>query len=140
MAGRLRRSGVARAEGFAVNVANRHSTADSHRWGLRLSELVGGREMVIDTSRDGLPAPPDDQWCNPIRQALGQPPTTEPGLARVAALLWIKSPGESDGRCGRGEPAAGAFWPAQARTLVANAPWLPAAARRAAADATTPVS
>ncbi|MGR6320589.1 glycoside hydrolase family 6 protein [Micromonospora soli] len=140
MAGRLRRSGVARAEGFAVNVANRQSTADSHRWGLRLSELVGDREMLIDTSRDGLPAPPDDQWCNPPRQALGQPPTTRPGLARVAALLWIKNPGESDGPCGRGEPVAGVFWPAQARTLIANSPWLPPAARRTAAGATVPVS
>ncbi|MEU9824638.1 glycoside hydrolase family 6 protein [Micromonospora chersina] len=139
MAGRLRRSGVARAEGFTVNVANRQSTADSHRWGLRLSELVGDREMVIDTSRNGLPAPPDDQWCNPPRQALGQPPTTRAGLPRVAALLWIKSPGESDGPCGRGEPAPGVFWPAQARTLVANSPWLPAAARRAADRATLPV-
>ncbi|QGL47201.1 hypothetical protein GCE86_09175 [Micromonospora terminaliae] len=104
MAGRLRQAGVARAEGLAVNVANRQSTADSHRWGLRLSDLVGDREMLIDTSRNGLPAPPDDQWCNPPRQALGQPPTTAPGLPRVAALLWIKSPGESDGPCGRGEP------------------------------------
>ncbi|MGW4154802.1 glycoside hydrolase family 6 protein [Micromonospora chersina] len=139
MAGRLRRAGVARAEGFAVNVANRQSTADSHRWGLRLSKLVGDREMVIDTSRNGLPAPPDDQWCNPPRQALGQPPTTRPGLPRVAALLWIKSPGESDGPCGRGEPAPGVFWPALARTLIANSPRLPAAARRAADRAAVPV-
>ncbi|MFR9775883.1 glycoside hydrolase family 6 protein [Micromonospora sp. MS34] len=137
---RLRRAGIARAEGFAVNVANRQSTADSHRWGLRLSALVGDREMVIDTSRNGLLDTSDDQWCNPPRQALGPPPTTEPQLARVAALLWIKNPGESDGPCGRDEPPAGVFWPAQARALVAATPRLPAAARAAAARATVPVS
>ncbi|MFC4020043.1 glycoside hydrolase family 6 protein [Micromonospora sp. GCM10011542] len=140
MAGRLRRSGIRRAEGFAVNVSNRQSTVDSQRWGLRVSELVGDREMVIDTSRNGLSAPPDAQWCNPPGQALGQPPTTRPGLARVAALLWIKSPGESDGPCGRGEPAAGTFSPASARALIAGSPWLPPADRRAAARATAPVS
>lgn len=140
MAERLRRAGIAHAEGFAVNVANRQSTADSHRWGLRLSELVGDREMVIDTARNGLAAPPDDQWCNASPQALGPPPTTEPKLARVAALLWIKNPGESDGPCGRDEPAAGVFSPAQARALIAAAPWLPPAARAAAARADAPVS
>ncbi|WP_446215013.1 glycoside hydrolase family 6 protein [Micromonospora sp. IBHARD004] len=137
---RLRRAGVARAEGFSVNVSNRQSTADSHRWGLAVSDLVGGREMVIDTSRNGLPAPPDDRWCNATPQALGVPPTTDPRLERVAALLWVKSPGESDGPCGRGEPAAGVFSPAQARALIAAAPWLPAAARRAARTATAPLT
>ncbi|WP_200214677.1 glycoside hydrolase family 6 protein [Micromonospora coerulea] len=137
---RLRRAGIARAEGFSVNVANRQSTADSHRWGLAVSDLVGGREMVIDTSRNGLPAPPDDQWCNATPQALGAPPTTDPRLARVAALLWVKSPGESDGPCGRGEPPAGVFSPAQARALIADAPGLPASARRAARAATAPLT
>lgn len=137
---RLRRAGVARAEGFSVNVSNRQSTADSHRWGLAVSDLVGGREMVIDTSRNGLPAPAGDQWCNATPQALGVPPTTDPGLERVAALLWIKSPGESDGPCGRGEPDAGVFSPAQARALIADAPWLPAAAREAALAAQAPVT
>ncbi|MFI7577739.1 glycoside hydrolase family 6 protein [Micromonospora sp. NPDC049497] len=136
---RLRRSGITRAEGFSVNVANRQSTADSHRWGLAVSRLVGDREMVIDTSRNGLPAPPDDQWCNATPEALGPPPTTDPGLERVAALLWIKSPGESDGPCGRAEPAAGVFSPAQARALIAATPWLPAAAREAAAGARAPL-
>jgi hypothetical protein len=44
----------------------------------------------------------DDEWCNPVRQAMGHPPTTStatttPGLA---AQLWVKPPGESDGICG----------------------------------------
>jgi endoglucanase len=137
MADRLRQAGVAGAEGFSVNVANRQSTADSQRYAARLSDLLGGREAIIDTSRNGVAAPPDDQWCNPARQALGQPPTTDPRLDRVAALLWVKSPGESDGTCGGG-PEAGEFWPRQAQALIANSPWVPEPARRRAATAQVP--
>jgi endoglucanase len=137
MAQRLREAGIAGAEGFSVNVANRQSTADSHRFAVRLSNLLGGREAIIDTSRNGLPAPPDDQWCNAARQALGQPPTADPRLDRVAALLWVKSPGESDGTCAGG-PEAGEFWPRQAQALIASSPWVPEPARRQAAAAHVP--
>lgn len=135
---RLLAAGVNRAEGFAVNVANRQSTADAHRWGLELSDLVGNREFIIDTSRNGIGPPPDepnrdDEWCNPAKQALGEPPSTAPGLPGVAATLWVKRPGESDGLCG-GEGTY-LFSPRQARTLIMHSPWLPDADRRAAAAA-----
>jgi endoglucanase len=126
---RLLGSGIQTAEGFAVNVANRQTTQDSHAWGVELSDLVGDREFVIDTSRNGMGPPPDDpsrddEWCNPSQQALGSPPTTNTGLQRVAALLWIKRPGESDGKCG-GEDTY-EFTPNQARTLIANeVTWVP---------------
>ncbi|MFC4147610.1 glycoside hydrolase family 6 protein [Micromonospora mangrovi] len=137
---RLLTAGITAAEGFAVNVANRQTTDESYRWGRELSDLVGGREFVIDTSRNGVGPPPDDparddEWCNPARQALGPPPrpvTDRPGLA---ALLWIKDPGESDGKCG-GERTY-LFTPTQARTLIAAASWLPAV-QRAAARAARP--
>ncbi|MEH0844271.1 glycoside hydrolase family 6 protein [Micromonospora sp. CPCC 205711] len=132
---RLLASGITYAEGFAVNVSNRQTTADTYRWGRELSDLVGGREFVIDTSRNGAGPPPDepgrdDEWCNPRRQALGEVPrpvTDRPGLA---AVLWIKGPGESDGKCG-GERTY-LFTPTQARTLITGATWLPAADRAAA--------
>ena len=38
-------------------------------------------------------------WCNPQQQSLGSPPTTATSRLGLAALLWIKDPGESDGRC-----------------------------------------
>jgi endoglucanase len=106
MAQRLLLAGVARAEGFSVNVANRQTTADSYAYGTDLSRLLGNREFVIDTSRNGLgppparPGMPDSSWCNPAREGLGQEPTTATGRAGLAALLWIKPPGESDGACG----------------------------------------
>jgi endoglucanase len=125
VAPRLLQSGIARAQGFSINVSNRQTTDESYRWGRELSDLLGGgREFVIDTSRNGLGPPPDepgrdDEWCNPRRQGLGQAPTTTALPARLAALLWIKPPGESDGICG-GERTFG-FSPTQARDLIANA-------------------
>ncbi|CAA9226653.1 MAG: GH6 [uncultured Corynebacteriales bacterium] len=140
-ADRLLASGVAGAEGFAVNVSNRQPTRAAQAWGRELSDLVGGRPFVVDVSRNGLGRPPDepgrdDEWCNPARQGLGVPPTTRTGRPEVDALLWIKRPGESDGICG-GEDTY-LFSPRQARTLIANGAGLPAAARRAAAAADIP--
>ena len=74
----------------------------------------------------------DDEWCNPERQALGQPPTTATTAPGLGALLWIKPPGESDGLC-RGEHTY-FFSPAQARRLIADSPWVPPSYRRLAAQ------
>ncbi|MFB4275437.1 glycoside hydrolase family 6 protein [Nonomuraea sp. MTCD27] len=119
MAERLLASGIQHAEGFAVNVSNRQTTDASYRWGRELADLVGNREFVIDTSRNGLGPPPRNEWCNPRHQALGRPPTTEVTRPGLAALLWIKRPGESDGVCG-GETTY-LFSPRQARLLIDNA-------------------
>jgi endoglucanase len=105
MAQRLLQAGIQDAQGFSVNVANRQTTTLSYQWGRELSDLLGRREFIIDTFRNGLGPPPDDparddEWCNPRRQGLGQAPTTETTAPGLAALLWIKLPGESDGSCG----------------------------------------
>jgi endoglucanase len=141
MAQRLLRAGIQYAQGFSVNVANRQTTKQSVRWARELSDLLGHREFVVDTSRNGLGPPSDDpdrddEWCNPRRQGLGQPPTTRTTVPRLAALLWIKLPGESDGLCG-GETTY-LFSPTQARRLTVNSPFVPAEDRRLAAAADVP--
>ncbi|MGY1665670.1 glycoside hydrolase family 6 protein [Geodermatophilus sp. SYSU D00696] len=100
---------------------------------------AGQAHFVIDTSRNGqgtwtppagFPSPLD--WCNPPGRGLGHLPTTETGHALLDAYLWIKVPGESDGSCHRGsavphpddrtpDPAAGQWFPEQARELIALA-------------------
>jgi endoglucanase len=99
--------------------------------------------FVVDTSRNGqgawTPAPGtytgDAQtWCNPPGRGVGTRPTAQTGVALVDAYLFVKTIGESDGQCNRGipggtvdpeygivDPAAGAWWPAQAHTLARNA-------------------
>ncbi|MFI2640344.1 glycoside hydrolase family 6 protein [Streptomyces sp. NPDC018610] len=116
----LRRAGVDRADGFAVNVSNFYSTEDSLAYGKRLSAKVGGKHFVIDTSRNGngpyTTGDPEERWCNPPGRALGEPPTTRTADPLVDAYLWIKRPGESDGTC-KGGPKAGQWWETYALEL-----------------------
>lgn len=108
MAGRLKRAGVAGANGFSLNVSNFQPTADNVGYGQKVSSLIGGKHFVIDTSRNGRGPDPRNEWCNPSGRALGD----KPGVARhplVDAYLWIKPPGESDGTC-NGGPPAGQWW------------------------------
>jgi endoglucanase len=115
MAGLLSRAGIDEAHGFALNVSNFQPTADNVRYGDALSRLVGGKHYVVDTSRNGAGAA-GGEWCNPTGRSVGETPTTRTGQSRVDAYLWVKRPGESDGRC-NGGPAAGQWWPEYALAL-----------------------
>jgi endoglucanase len=133
LADALRSSGIDRADGFALNVANYETTEASAEYGLELSreleqespEGTPPAHFLVDTSRNGA-GPPEDaaggegRWCNPPGRELGAAPTTSPDLPRVDALLWIKQPGDSDGTCGGGPPA-GQWWPEMAAELAAGA-------------------
>lgn len=99
------------------------------------SELA---HFVLDTSRNGRGpwVPPagylDPQtWCNPPGRGLGPQPTARTDSPLADAYLWIKTPGQSDGRCNRGirgsgtdpawagrvDPAAGDWFRTQALEL-----------------------
>jgi endoglucanase len=123
IADRLLRAGVARARGFAVNVANYYRTDDEVARGGIISALTGGAHFVVDTSRNGRgPATGiANPWCNPPGRGLGPAPTTDTGDPRADAFLWIKTPGVSDGDCGRGDPPAGSWWQRRAEDLIHNA-------------------
>ncbi len=113
---------------------------------LRYANMLGNvrpeARYVIDTSRNGVgpwppPAYPDGQdWCNPPDRGLGRAPTLNPGDPLIAAYLWVKIPGESDGECTRGlgpagvtvdpvwgrvDPPAGDWFPEMALQLARNA-------------------
>jgi endoglucanase len=119
MARRLREVAIAKTNGFALNVSNFRATDEIVAFGTELSNRLGGRHFVIDTSRNGQ-GPSGTRWCNPPGRGLGALPTTETGNPIVDALLWIKVPGESDGRCRNG-PQAGRWWPRYALGLVKRA-------------------
>jgi endoglucanase len=124
LASGLRTSGIGEAAGFALNVSNFMTTEQVQEYGDRVSDALGGARYVIDTSRNGRGAydgPEQPTWCNPPGRALGTPPTRDTGSPRVAAFLWVKEPGDSDGDC-RGAPAAGDFWPQYALDLARNTP------------------
>ncbi|TMR25125.1 hypothetical protein ETD86_01895 [Nonomuraea turkmeniaca] len=83
-----------------------------------------------------------DEWCNPPGRGAGARPTADAGSPLADALLWLNSPGSSNGQCTRGTPgpadpaygvvtpAAGQWWPDQALERAKNAvpPLTPATA------------
>jgi endoglucanase len=123
MAARLNQVGVGKARGFSLNTANFYTTDEEIGYGEAISGLTNGAHYVVDTSRNGAgPAPETGlHWCNPSGRALGAPPTTATAGAHADAYLWVKRPGESDGSCGRGDPAAGRFSNQYAIDLAHNA-------------------
>lgn len=108
--------------GFAVNISNFRTTAESLNWGLKISELTQSKHFIIDTSRNGN-GPHGNDWCNPPGRALGTPATVDTGHELCDAFMWIKVPGESDGYC-NGGPKAGTLWREYAKELVENTEWL----------------
>ena len=120
MATRLKLANVAASDGFSLNISNFITTSSSTAYGHKLSALTANKHFVIDTSRNGNGA--SDEWCNPKGRALGVLPTSQTGDSLIDYLLWVKTPGESDGMC-NGGPVAGAWWPVYAETLAKNAAW-----------------
>ena len=107
-----------KVRGFAVNVSNYRTTEESIKWSLELCEHRPNDYFVIDTSRNGN-GPHGNDWCNPPGRALGTPPTCDTGQEKCDAFLWIKVPGESDGKANKG-PRAGRFWGEMAEALVSE--------------------
>ncbi len=101
---------------------------------LRYSQMLGTTvptvHFVIDTSRNGngplhasqfasapynqssdiIGALTNGNWCNPPGAGLGLRPTANTGVALVDAYLWVKTPGESDGRCDSTEGSKPRQW------------------------------
>ncbi|WP_162237124.1 glycoside hydrolase family 6 protein [Frondihabitans sp. Leaf304] len=117
MASRLRAAGIAKARGFATNVSNYYPTTDERAYGTKVSKLTGGSHFVIDVSRNGTGW--KGTWCNATGAGLGVNPRVGSGATKVDALLWVKTPGASDGTC-NGGPTAGTWWEDYALALVKN--------------------
>lgn len=114
---RLTKANIALADGFSLNVSNYYTNEQIRSFGDALSNAVGGKHYVVDTSRNGNGS--NSEWCNPSGRAIGNLPTTNTGSSLIDAFLWIKKPGESDGYC-NGGPAAGAWWDEYALGLLKN--------------------
>ncbi len=126
-----------------------NTSGENVRYATMLGTVVPTVKFVVDTSRNAVgpwnPTPYSKEvgqdWCNPPNRGLGLTPTANTGNALVAAYLWVKTPGQSDGACNRWnpvggidpvrnmmDPAAGAWFPQMALELVKNANpplWLP---------------
>jgi endoglucanase len=117
-ADRLLDAGVLESAGISTNVSNFNTTADEVTYGKALIAELGDSDLrqVIDVSRNGNGPAPDAEWCDPAGRAVGESPTLDTGEPTVAALLWVKLPGEADG-CAA---TPGTFVPDLAYALATN--------------------
>jgi cellulase/cellobiase CelA1 len=115
MAGRLNSAGVRNIRGFAVNVSNYYTTGASVTYATAVAAALGHpARFIVDTSRNGNGS--SGQWCNPAGRRLGTTPQTGGG---AEMLLWVKTPGNSDGQCGIAPTVpAGQFSPSIAVRLI----------------------
>jgi len=105
----LQQGNIARADGFFLNATVYRYTSTMVAYGLKVSEKLGGKHFIVDTSRNGL-GPGKDGYCNSRGRALGVAPTTQTGEAVIDAFIWIKRVWESDDTCNRGDPGGGQFF------------------------------
>jgi endoglucanase len=98
MARRLVAAGVRSGDGISTNVSNYRATSNEVGYAKKVLAAIGVSRLraVVDTSRNGN-GPRGDEWCDPAGRAIGKPTTTATGDAKIAAFLWVKLPGESDG-------------------------------------------
>ena len=94
---RLQQANISAADGFSLDISNFYTTNQTTTYGTDISNRLGGKHFIIDTSRNGLGS--NGQWCNPTGRALGTNPTSSTASPLIDAYLWIKGPGESDGAC-----------------------------------------
>ncbi len=105
----LQQSNVAQADGFFLNATVYRYTSTTVAYGLKISNALGGKHFVVDTSRNGL-GPGNDGYCNSRGRALGVAPTTQAGEPVIDAFVWIKRVWESDDSCHAGEPGGGQLY------------------------------
>ena len=108
---------VHKVRGFALNTSNYYATSTCYKHGKSSSQRLKDKHFIIDTSRNGNGANKDH--FNPYGRAIGQTPTTDTCDEKVDAYLWVKVPGESDGRV-NGGPKAGRFSHNLALDLINN--------------------
>jgi cellulase/cellobiase CelA1 len=96
MASRLNSAGIHNVRGFSLNVSNYYTTSQSTSYGNSVISSLGyAAKFVVDTSRNANGS--NGQWCNPAGRRLGV--TSQVG-GGAEMLLWVKTPGNSDGNCG----------------------------------------
>lgn len=132
----LKRSGVRRIRGFALNTTHFNHTRHELRYGNWLARKLGGKRYVVNTAENGRGAIEGPKsFCNPRNAGLGTIPTTRTGSRYADAYLWISRPGLSSNghggqtQCGIG-PGGNVFWEPKAfwearQAIFRRAPWPP---------------
>lgn len=99
----LRRAGLARADGFALNVSNFQTNDTVEDFGASLSGLLGGTHFTVDTSRNGagpLPGDRAEAWCNPPGRSSACRRRSGPGTSWSTRICGSSGPATRTARAG----------------------------------------
>ncbi|KAF1316329.1 Glycoside hydrolase, partial [Globisporangium splendens] len=102
--------GAGRVKGIALNTSNYRSNAEISNLCWNFQSAMGSNDYhcIADTSRN-LVAPSSSEWCNVKTAGIGAPPTSNTGYWNLDYFMWIKVPGESDGKCNDGTHSSDAM-------------------------------
>lgn len=107
---------------LAFNTANYFPNAATRDYAQKVINEYGSPLYVLsDESRSGGPNPTQGDWCNVRGQKLGNPDTTFNAESQFEEAV-IKTPGDSDGKCGVSDKPAGVFDPNLLKQQVGGVP------------------
>jgi endoglucanase len=97
--------------GVALNVSNQRPEAELREYAADLWDALGRRvHVILDSSMNGASNTGELlEWCNPEGERVGTLPDTVFDPDAWFEEVYVKAPGESDGRCGTSARPAGAF-------------------------------
>jgi endoglucanase len=97
--------------GVALNVSNQRPEAELRRYAEDLWAALGRRvHVLLDSSMNGASNTGElVEWCNPEGERVGSLPDTVFDPDAWFEHVYVKAPGESDGRCGTSAEPAGVF-------------------------------
>lgn len=99
--------------GISLNVSNQRSGDETRAYADTISDLMG-RDLyvMIDVSMNGAQNTDELlEWCNVDGEHIGTLEDTTYDADQRVEEMYIKAPGESDGRCGESTKIAGEFDP-----------------------------
>jgi endoglucanase len=109
MIGYLRKVGVAKTRGFALNTTHYDWTSNNRAYGEQMARRLN-KHFIINTARNGngpitprLRAQGYEGGCNIPNAGLGPSPNTQTNSPWVDAYTWTLNPGFGDGPCRHGK-------------------------------------
>ncbi len=99
--------------GIALNVSNQRPESEVRAYADEISQKLGRNlYVIIDNSMNGAPHTADLlQWCNVKGEHIGSLEDLTYNRNQLVEEIFIKAPGESDGRCGESTEPSGEFDP-----------------------------
>jgi len=95
---RLKKAGINYADGISINVSSFNQTISCLEYGNGIVKHFPNKKFIVDTSRNGGRIPTYPDIFDPKGIRVGIKPTFITGNPNCFAFLWVKPPGESDGR------------------------------------------